>query len=127
MKKIEDLFYKWAVNVSKTVGSPYWLFFSITLVLIWFPSGFIIGFNDSWHLLINTTTTILTFIMMSLLHASQSRWEEKIERMETDQARILKILEKETERLITDIEPKSKNDTNSFPDNESTSIIDHKI
>ena len=62
---------------------------------------------------------------MSLLHASQSRWEEKMERMETDQARILKILEKETERLITDIEPNNEKD--NFPVNDNTSISDHKI
>jgi len=123
MKNIEKRFDRWASKVSKVVGSPYWLFFSIALVIIWLPSGFFIGFNEVWHLLINTTTTILTFIMMALLHASQSTWENKMEKMQIDQERILKLLEKETERIITNTEPKLE----SNPDNLNTPDLKERI
>ncbi|HXK52775.1 low affinity iron permease family protein [Candidatus Nomurabacteria bacterium] len=89
-----------STRVSKIVGSPYWFGISLLMVVIWLPSGLIIGFNAIWHLLINTATTILTFLMMSLLHAAQSDWEKKIEIIEARQEKLLKIMEKETEEVI---------------------------
>ena len=102
MKK--KVFEKFAVFVSRIVGSPTWFFFSVVLILIWFPSGFFIGFTAIWHLLINTFTTILTFLMMSLLHASQSKWERKMERIEARQERVLKMLEEKTEKVVERID-----------------------
>jgi low affinity Fe/Cu permease len=75
-------FQKFADKVSKIAGSPWWFIFSIVLVVLWLPTGLFLGFGEIWHLLINTTTTILTFLMIALLHASQNRWEGKIERMQ---------------------------------------------
>jgi low affinity Fe/Cu permease len=103
-KDAEKRFDKAANWVSKLVGSSSWLMFSILMVLIWAPSGFIIGFNDTWQLIINTSTTILTFLMMSLLHASESKWEKHMETMELKQEKILRLLEQKTEKLIKDIE-----------------------
>src|SRR3990167_6232941 len=83
-------FRKFADFTNRIVGSPYWFMLSILLVLIWLPSGIFFGWGEIWHLLINTTTTILTFLMMSLLHASQSKWEERMDRLQEKELKALR-------------------------------------
>jgi low affinity Fe/Cu permease len=92
-------FEKLADKVDSVIGTPYWFAFSLLIILVWIPSGFIVGFGEIWHLMINTTTTILTFIMMSLLHASESKYEAHMEKMEESQRVALNFLKKETERI----------------------------
>ncbi|MBP7927980.1 low affinity iron permease family protein [Patescibacteria group bacterium] len=86
-------------TVDAIIGTPYWFAFSLFIIVIWVPTGFIVGFGEIWHLMINTTTTILTFLMMSLLHASESKWETRMEKMEEYQRVALNFLKKETERI----------------------------
>ena len=96
-KAFQKKFSHIAKKASALVGSPYWFFFSVTLVVVWFPTGFWLGWGEIWHLMINSTTTILTFLMMSLLHASQSKWEKRMEEMQVfSQKELKKILENET-------------------------------
>lgn len=82
--KLDKRFGKLSIFVSRIIGSPTWFFFSILIIAGWALSGFFIGFDELWHLYINSTTTILTFLMMSLLHATQSGWESKMERIQKD-------------------------------------------
>ena len=103
--KIQKKFQTIADRVSKIVGSPVWFIFSIFMVLVWIPSGFLLGWGEMWHLLINTSTTILTFLMMSLLHSSQSRWESKIEKLQYKQDSDLKAIKE----MITDLQKPREN------------------
>lgn len=105
-----------AAKVSRMIGSPLWFFFSVMLVVVWFFSGFFIGFEETWQLLINTATTIMTFLMMSLLHSSQSRWERDIEEIQVHQDKILKSLERKT----TEIKSNLVNTENSMDPNAKT-------
>ena len=99
---VQKRFANYAKKASNLVGSPYWFFFSVLLVLIWIPSGFLLGWGEIWHLTINSTTTILTFLMMSLLHASQSKWEKRMEALQTHSEREIKqILIKEEQQTPT--------------------------
>ena len=98
-KKFEEI----SDKVSNVVGSPYWFIFSLLIILIWLPSGFFIGFNELWHLHINTFTTIFTFLMMALLHTSQRKWEEKMERYQQREGSDIKGLKEETEELADKI------------------------
>ena len=91
-KTFAKRFEKAAGKISSIVGSPYWFFFSVLMVIVWFPTGFFLGWNEIWHLYINTSTTILTFLMMSLLHASQGKWERKMERDQEKEKAALKKL-----------------------------------
>ena len=97
--KISKKFETLADRVDKIIGTPYWFAFSLLMVLVWFPSGLFIGFGEIWHLIINTSTTILTFLMMALLHASESKYEKHMEKMEEAQRVTLNFLKKETERI----------------------------
>lgn len=98
-KKINSYFENLAEFVSSIVGSPYWFAWSLLVIIMWFPSKFVFKSEELWHLFINTFTTILTFLMMSLLHSSQSKWEKKIEEMEKKQGKMLRILERDTEQI----------------------------
>ncbi|MBD3366517.1 hypothetical protein GF360_04240 [candidate division WWE3 bacterium] len=97
--KNNHTFHNWSDTVSKIVGSPYWFLFSFAIIIVWVPSGFFFGFNDIWHLLINTTTTILTFLMMSLLHASQDQWEKKMDRTQDREREEMREIRKHLEEL----------------------------
>ena len=55
------------------VGS-YWAFFvALALVVVWALTGPLFGFSDTWQLVINTSTTIVTFLMVFLLQYDQNR------------------------------------------------------
>lgn len=53
--------------------------FCVLLILIWFPSYFLIGNVDTWQLIINTATTIITFLMVALLQNSQTRSDQAVQ------------------------------------------------
>lgn len=48
-------------------------------MLVWAPSYFLIGDVDTWQLIINTATTIVTFLMVALLQNSQTRSDHAIQ------------------------------------------------
>jgi low affinity Fe/Cu permease len=51
----------------------------VLLVLVWAPSYFVIQSLDTWQLIINTATTIVTFLLVALLQNSQSRSDEALQ------------------------------------------------
>ncbi|GII34780.1 hypothetical protein Pmi06nite_82220 [Planotetraspora mira] len=51
----------------------------VLLVLVWAPSFFIVGSIDTWQLIINTATTIVTFLLVALLQNTQSRADAAIQ------------------------------------------------
>jgi hypothetical protein len=57
------------------------LFFSLCLllVIIWLPSYFVFGSVDTWQLVINTLTTIVTFLLVALLQNTQTRSDAAIQ------------------------------------------------
>src|SRR5207244_6758502 len=64
---------RFAGRVSDTVGS-YWAFvIALAVVLVWAVTGPLFNFSDSWQLVINTGTTIVTFLMVFLIQATQNR------------------------------------------------------
>jgi low affinity Fe/Cu permease len=75
---MRDLFHKFAAAVSRFAGSP-WAFIGALLVLIlWALSGPLFGFSDTWQLVINTSTTIITFLMVFLIQNMQLRDSKEI-------------------------------------------------
>ncbi|WP_205620886.1 low affinity iron permease family protein [Intrasporangium chromatireducens] len=62
------------------VASRAWFFtFCVLLVVLWAPSFFILKDLDTWQLIINTCTTIITFLMVALIQNSQSRAEDALQ------------------------------------------------
>jgi low affinity Fe/Cu permease len=63
-------FAKWTANVT---GKPGTFALSVLVILIWALTGPLFGFSDSWQLVINTGTTIVTFLMVFLIQNTQNR------------------------------------------------------
>lgn len=68
-----DAFDAFAAGVSKRVGHPSAFVIAATLVLVWAVSGPVFGFSDTWQLVINTGTTVLTFLMVFVIQNSINR------------------------------------------------------
>lgn len=66
-------FSKFARIASNFVGSPKTFIGAVSIVLIWGISGPIFKFSDTWQLVINTGTTIITFLMVFLIQNTQNR------------------------------------------------------
>ena len=70
---MNDLFHKIAVKVSSIVGKPWAFLVAFLAIIFWALSGPVFGFSDTWQLVINTTTTIITFLMVFLIQNTQNR------------------------------------------------------
>jgi low affinity Fe/Cu permease len=66
-------FTRFANKVSEWVGSPYAFIICVFFVVVWAVSGPLFGFSDTWQLAINTSTTIITFLMVFLIQNTQNR------------------------------------------------------
>ncbi len=66
-------FDRFAERVSGMVSRAWFFSACVLLIMVWAPSYFLIGSLDSWQLIINTATTIVTFLLVALLQNSQQR------------------------------------------------------
>jgi len=70
---MNKLFTRFANATAKWVGRPYTFFLCLAIVIVWGVSGPVFGFSDTWQLVINTGTTIVTFLMVFLIQNTQNR------------------------------------------------------
>lgn len=70
---MKEYFRKFAHQTSEAVGSPWAFLIAAGVILIWAVTGPIFGFSDTWQLVINTSTTIVTFLMVFLIQNTQNR------------------------------------------------------
>jgi low affinity Fe/Cu permease len=68
-----SLFDNVATTVSEGAGKAWATIAAFALILIWTIGGFIIGFSDTYQLVINTGTTIVTFLMVFLIQHEQNK------------------------------------------------------
>jgi low affinity Fe/Cu permease len=73
MNPMTRAFTDFAGTVSKWTGRPLAFTLCCALVILWAVSGPLFGFSDTWQLVINTTTTIVTFLMVFLIQNTQNR------------------------------------------------------
>jgi low affinity Fe/Cu permease len=70
---MQDGFRRVAAAITAAVGSPKALLLAVGIVAAWAVTGPLFGFSDTWQLAINTGTTIVTFLMVFVIQASQNR------------------------------------------------------
>lgn len=70
---LKDNFHAFARSSSEALGSPYAFAIAIVVLILWAAMGPIFGFSDTWQLIINTATTIVTFLMVFLIQNTQNR------------------------------------------------------
>ena len=66
----------WAARIS---GRPATFVFAVSVILIWIVTGPLFHFSDTWQLVINTATTIITFLMVFLIQNTQNRDTEAMQ------------------------------------------------
>ena len=70
---IRERFRHFAHRTSQFVGSPWMFIFACLIIIGWGVTGPIFHFSDTWQLVINTGTTIVTFLMVFLIQNTQNR------------------------------------------------------
>jgi low affinity Fe/Cu permease len=117
---MREIFRKIAHKTSEVLGSPTAFALALAVIIIWFVYGPIFKYSDTWQLIINTGTTILTFLMVFLIQNTQNRdakaihlkLDELIRSVKTARNKLLDLedmsdveldrLQKEFERLRKD-------------------------
>lgn len=74
-----DRYSRFAKMASHFSGRPRVFSLAIGLVVVWLVTGPMFGFSDTWQLVINTGTTIITFLMVFLIQNTQNRDTEAIQ------------------------------------------------
>ena len=70
---MDQLFTRFANAISRFAGDPIAFILAFGAVLVWAVTGPLFGFSETWQLVINTGTTIVTFLMVFLIQNSQNR------------------------------------------------------
>jgi low affinity Fe/Cu permease len=70
---MEKQFVKFATATAKVAGKPWTFIGCLAIVLVWALSGPVFKFSETWQLVINTGTTIITFLMVFLIQNTQNR------------------------------------------------------
>ena len=74
-----SVFTRFARRVSAASGRPITFAAAIVIIVVWAVTGPLFGFSDTWQLVINTGTTIVTFLMVFLIQNTQNRDTEALQ------------------------------------------------
>jgi low affinity Fe/Cu permease len=72
-KKKPGFFTQFATTTSVILGRPWIFVAALGVLMVWLISGPLLGFSDTWQLIINTSTTIITFLMVFVIQNTQNR------------------------------------------------------
>lgn len=70
---MREFFRKFSHKTSEAVGSPWAFILATIIIVVWAVTGPLFGYSDTWQLVINTGTTIVTFLMVFLIQNTQNR------------------------------------------------------
>jgi low affinity Fe/Cu permease len=94
---VRELFAKAARAVAGALGTPYAFALALTAVVVWAILGPFLDFSDSWQLVINTSTTIITFLVVFLIQSTQNR-DSRAVHLKLDE--LLHVMSKARNKLI---------------------------
>ncbi len=112
---MEKLFVSFATATAKIAGKPWTFLGCVLIVLIWAVSGPVFKFSETWQLVINTGTTIITFLMVFLIQntqnrdgaAMQAKLDELLHAVRAADERFIGIehmTEKDLDRILAEVE-----------------------
>lgn len=99
--------------VSRRTGHPFAFILACTVILAWIVTGPIFNFSDTWQLVINTATTVVTFLMVFLIQSTQNRDTTAIQ-LKLDE---LIYVTKKAHNALLDIEELSDSELDSIRKN----------
>jgi low affinity Fe/Cu permease len=77
--KTASRFTRFAKSTARVTGRPAAFVVAVGVILVWAITGPLFGFSDTWQLVINTGTTIVTFLMVFLIQNTQNRDAEAVQ------------------------------------------------
>ena len=127
---MDRLFTAIATRIAAAAGQPLTFITAFTLIVIWGVTGPLFGYSDTWQLVINTATTIVTFLMVFLIQNSQNRdaaamqakLDEIIRAVEKARGQFIGI-EHLTDRQIEEIRTALEQECAAAPGKEATAHI----
>ena len=72
-RKLSGWFQRVAASITRMTGSAFAFLLAILFIFAWAVTGPIFGFSDTWQLVINTATTIITFLMVFIIQQTQNK------------------------------------------------------
>lgn len=73
VQKKQGIFTRFTTKTSEIIGRPWVFVAALAILVLWAISGPLLGFSETWQLVINTTTTIITFLMVFIIQNTQNR------------------------------------------------------
>lgn len=70
---MNNMFVLFSKKVATATGHPVSFFIALAVIIVWGVTGPLFDYNDTWQLVINTSTTIVTFLMVFLIQSTQNR------------------------------------------------------
>ena len=70
---LNEQFRKASVGAANFLGSPWVFIANVLLILLWLASGPLFQYSDSWQLIVNTITTVITYLAVFLIQNTQNR------------------------------------------------------
>ncbi len=77
--KPRSAFSRFAKSTARATGRPVTFALAAAVIVVWAVTGPLFGFSDTWQLVINTGTTIITFLMVFLIQSTQNRDAEAVQ------------------------------------------------
>jgi len=77
--KKSNLFTRFARRTAALSGRAVTFLFAVAIIIVWGVTGPIFGYSDTWQLVINTGTTVITFLMVFLIQNTQNRDTEALQ------------------------------------------------
>lgn len=109
---IQEIFRSISKYISHLVGTPKAFITALLLIIIWLTTGPMFNYSDTWQLMINTTTTIITFLMVFLIQNTQNR-EAKATQLKLDE--LIRVMSKARNSMV---------DIENFEDEELEKVAD---
>lgn len=103
---MNDFFRKFARTSADIVGSPWAFVMGLLLIVVWLVIGPVFRFSDTWQLVMNTLTSIITFLMVFIIQSSQNR-DSKALHLKLDE--LIRVMDQARNHLV-DLENKPDED-----------------
>jgi low affinity Fe/Cu permease len=94
---MQQFFRRFAHATAVAVGTPWAFILAVGVVIAWGLTGSAAGYSDSWQLIINTGTTIVTFLMVFLIQNTQNR-EARVTQLKLDE--LIRAVKQARNRLV---------------------------
>ncbi len=107
---MNEFFHRTAHKISEAVGNAWAFIIAVLFVILWAILGPAFGFSNTWQLVINTGTTILTFLMVFLIQNTQNR-DSKAIHLKLDE--LIRALKTARDRMV-DLEDLSDEELDKF-------------